>query len=364
MTQTHSTTSDRKSKHLSFKERSQIELLKEQDHSNRAIARILGRSPQTIHNEIKRGTIKQIRQQKQNGKVYKWYYSKYVAEVGQENYEHQRQNCGRKPLWSYSSDFIDWADQRMLEDKWSPDVVVHRAKEVLDIDPRLIPCTTTLYYWIDCQIMKTRNIDLLEKLRRNTKERVPKTRPHKKVLGTSIDERPEEINERNTFGHWEIDTVIGKKGKDEPVLLTLAERFSRFEVILKIKNKTAQAVEVALRKLQGLAGDHLSLLFKSMTADNGLEFATLSQAVAEQIAVYFAHPYASWERGTSENQHGFIRRFLPKETSMKDITEADCLRIQQWMNNYPRKILDYGTPYEVFVRCLHKERRSLALVPA
>ena len=74
--------------------------------------------------------------------------------------------------------------------------------------------------------MKTRNIDLLEKLRRNTKERVPKTRPHKKVLGTSIDERPEEINERNTFDHWEIDTVIGKKGKDEPVLLTLAERFS------------------------------------------------------------------------------------------------------------------------------------------
>ena len=74
-------------KTLSFKERSQIELLKEQGHSNRAIARMLGRSPQTIHNEIKRGTIKQIRQQKQNGKVYKWYYSKHVAEVGQESYK-------------------------------------------------------------------------------------------------------------------------------------------------------------------------------------------------------------------------------------------------------------------------------------
>ena len=101
-----------------------------------------------------------------------------------------------------------------------------------------------------------------------------------------------------------------------------------------------------------------------MTADNGLEFATLSQAVVEQIAVYFAHPYASWERWTRKNQHGFIRRFLPKETSMKDITEADCLQIQQWMNNYPRKILEDETPYEVFVRCLHNERRSLALVPA
>lgn len=122
-------------------------------------------------------------------------------------------------------------------------------------------------------------------------------------------------------------------------------------------------MEVALRKLQGLAGDHLSLLFKSMTADNGLEFATLSQALAEQVAVYFTHPYAACERGTSENQHGFIRRFLPKETSMKDIIESDCRRIQQWMNNYPRKILDYKTPYEIFVRYLHIESHSQALVP-
>ena len=103
-------------------------------------------------------------------------------------------------------------------------------------------------------------------------------------------------------------------------------------------------MEVALIRLQSPAGGHLSLLFNGMTADNGLEFATLSQAVAEQIAVYCAHPYDSWERGTSESQHGFIRLFLPKETSMKDKTEADCLRIQQWMNNYPRKILGFETP--------------------
>ena len=364
MTQTHFTTSDRKSKHLSFKERGQIELLKKQGYSNRAIARILGRAPQTIHNEIKRGSVEQVRQQKQHGKVYTYQYSKYIAEVGQEDYEHQRQHCGRKPLWAYSSVFIDWADQRMLEDKWSPDVVVHRAKQVLDIDPRLIPCTTTLYHWIDCQIMQTRNIDLVEKLKRHSKVSAPKTRPHKKVLGMSIDERPEEINTRQTFGHWEIDTVIGKKGRDEPVLLTLVERLSRFEVILKIENKTAQAVDVALRGLRDRAGDHFPLLFKSITADNGLEFAGLSQTLADDVAVYFAHPYASWERGTSENQHGFIRRFLPKETSMKDVTEADCRRIQQWMNHYSRKVLDYQIPYEVFTRCFYKERQARAHVPA
>ena len=289
-----------------FYERSQIELLKKQGYSNRAIARTLGRAPQTIHNEIKRGTIEQIRQQKQDDKVHTYKYSKYSAEVGQKDYDYQRQHCGRKPLWTDSRVFIDWADQQLLEDKWSPDVVVHRAKQVLHIDPRLIPCTTTLYRWIDIHIMKTRNIDLLENLRRNTKVSTSRTRPHKKVLGMSIDERPEEINECTSFGHWEIDTVIGKKGKEGPVLLTLVERLSRFEAILKIENKTVQSVDVALRELRKRAGDYFSLLFKSITADNGLEFVKLSQTLADQVAVYFAHPYASWERGTSENQHGLI----------------------------------------------------------
>ena len=82
-----------------------------------------------------------------------------------------------------------------------------------------------------------------------------------------------------------------------------------------------------------------------------LEFAKLNQTLADQVAVYFSHPYASWERGTSENQHGMIRRFIPKEMSIKGITEEDCRRIQQWMNNYARKILDYETPYDVFKPC-------------
>lgn len=104
--------------------------------------------------------------------------------------------------------------------------------------------------------------------------------------------------------------------------------------------------------------------FKSITADNGLEFAKLSQTLADQVAVYFAHPYASWERGTSENQHGVIRRFFPKEMSMKEITEEDCRGIQQWMNHYSCKILGYKTPYDVFKRCFYKERQSRAHVTA
>ena len=119
--------------------------MKQQGYSNRDIARMLRPASQMIHNEIKRGTIEQIRQQTQHDKVYTYKYSKYIAEVGQKDYDHQRQHCGRKPLWTYSRVFIDWADQRLLEDKWSPDVVVHQGKRIPNIDPRLIPCTTTIY---------------------------------------------------------------------------------------------------------------------------------------------------------------------------------------------------------------------------
>ncbi|EKB55617.1 IS30 family transposase [Falseniella ignava] len=143
----------------------------------------------------------------------------------------------------------------------------------------------------------------------------------KKMLGPSIDLRPEEINDRSEFGHWEIDTVIGQQTKLDPVLLTLVERQTRFEIIMKLTGKDTQSVNQAITDLKERAGDAFSQLFKSFTSDNGSEFSDLYDLLKENIAVYFAHPYASWERGTSKNQHKLIRRFLPKGCSLKDITE-------------------------------------------
>lgn len=157
----------------------------------------------------------------------------------------------------------------------------------------MIPCTTTLYRWIDIHIMKTRNIDSLEMLRRSTKVRAPRTRPHKKILGTSNDEGSEEINGRTSFDRWEIDTGIGKKGKEEPSLLTFVERLSRFEVILKIENETALLMDAALKSLREHVGGHFSIIFKCINADNGLEFENLSQTLANQMAVYSPHPYTT-----------------------------------------------------------------------
>lgn len=358
MTQDQFNTNSRKGKHLSYEERCQIAILKKEGYSNRAIAKSLGRSPQTINNEVKRGAVTQLKRQKQNGKTYDYSYTVYDAEMGLTYYEHQRLNCGRRPKWAISNAFVEWADTKMLEDKWSPDVVVGYARENELFEDAIIPCTTTLYHWIDSRVMETRNMDLLEKLSRTTKKSTKTVRRNQRVLGPSIEDRPQEIETRESFGHWEIDTVIGSKAASDPVLLTLVERKTRYEVILKIKEKTAQAVDEALKNLRQRAGESFFQLFKSMTADNGSEFAGLHPSLQEVVNVYFAHPYASWERGTSENQHKIIRRFLPKGQPLENISDTQCLRIQNWMNDYPRKELGYQTPYDLFVREFHKVRQE------
>lgn len=354
---TNNSTNSVKGKHLTLKERTKIEVLKSEGYSNRQIANVLGRAPQTIHNEVKRGTIQQKRITKTIKKEYTYYDSKYFAETGQALYDEQRLKCGRKPKWSISNQFINWADEMMLNKKWSPDVVVNVAKIESLFDRALIPCTTTLYNWIERKILKTRNIDLLEKVSRKNKRTQKRSRENKRVLGKSIEQRPVEVESRTTFGHWEIDTVIGSKMKHSPVMITLVERKTRFEVLLKAREKSAGAIEEALQGLLETNPMAFKKLFQTITADNGSEFATLSDHLNEQVDIYFAHPYASWERGTSENLHKLIRRFVPKGTSLEEITKQDLVRIQSWMNHYPRKILGYRTPYEMML----KEMKQLDL---
>ena len=171
MTQVDNNTNPIKGKHLTYDERSQITVLKKEGYSNRAIAKVLKRSHQTINDEIKRGTVTQLRIQKQNGKTYKYYDEIYDHKVGQDTYDRNRMNSGRRPKWADTDAFVDWADNKMLNDKWSPDTVVNTAIEDDLFHLSIIPSTTTLYNWIDRGIMKTKNMDLLEKTTRNTKNK-------------------------------------------------------------------------------------------------------------------------------------------------------------------------------------------------
>ena len=343
MTHSHSNTKKRSYTHLTKIERGQIAAYREQGMSLRDIGEKIGRDHSTISRELKRGTVEQI---DTNRKPYK----KYFPDAGARVYEENRGNCGAHTVLMVSWEFILFAEEKILKDNWSPDAVVGHAKKQDIFD--FVPCTKTLYNWIDNGDLKVKNMDLVLKLRRKTKS--SKSKSNRKVLGTSIEERPKSIETREEFGHWEIDTILGHKSKDQ-ALLTLVERKTRMTIVQRIQGKNAPEVRDAL---EGIVQEYPNVrqTFKSITADNGSEFSELSEQGKEmEIDVYFAHPYASWERGTNERHNGLLRRFIKKGQPIHSYTDKQIREVEYWMNTLPRKILGYWTPsekFEKFVDCV------------
>src|SRR5690606_9846729 len=202
-----------------------------------------------------------------------------------------------------------------------------------------IVCTKTLYNYIDRGLLRVRNIDLLLKPRLKPRDRMNKREP-KRIMGKSIDIRPKEVETREEFGHWEIDTVVGKRSSDA-VLLTLTERKTRYELIFFLDSKDSELVKRVFMELKSSYGELFGEVFRSVTADNGSEFRELPNILESlRSEAYFAHPYSSWERASNESQNGIIRRFIPKGKSIKDIPPSEVNEIERWMNRYPRKILN------------------------
>lgn len=180
-------------------------------------------------------------------------------------------------------------------------------------------------------------------------------KPHRKRYGSgqerrgtlknriSIDERPVIVEEKERIGDWEGDTVIGKGQKG--ALLTLVERGSRYTLANMLPSKHAEGITAATVDLLGpLKGKCHTLTF-----DNGKEFAG-HESMAKQLkmAIYFAHPYHSWERGLNENTNGLLRQYFPKGSSFEDVTEVQVQAAVERLNHRPRKILGFKTPFEVF----------------
>jgi IS30 family transposase len=301
-----------------------------------AIAKLLNRPINTITNELRRGTVDQIKQ----GKLVKIYY----ADTGQAKYEANRRNTGRRYELLQCSEFVSHVEKMMIEEGWSVDAAVGRATATGKFDKML--CTKTIYNYIDLGLMKVKNTDLPLKLKRHTKG--IRVRTNKRKLGDSIENRPSHVESREEFGHWEIDTVIGSKSKEDESLLTMVERKTRNALIRKIPSKTAEAVRKEFDQIKDEFGSRFQQVFRSLTADNGSEFAALSALKEENVGVYFTHPYSAFERGTNENHNGLIRRFIPKGKKISDYSQEAIARVEEWMNGLPRKILGYKTPEELF----------------
>lgn len=337
------TTNSRKHKHLNYQERVIIQVRLNDGYSPYKIAKELGRASNTIRNEIVRGTVSQIKQ----GKLVKV----YLADAGDSIYKKNRENCCPKYKRLKCIAFINFVCTQMKQSNWSVDACFGYALSNNLFQRSEMVCTKTLYNYIDLQLLEVRNSDLPMKLRRNTKTKHIRT--NKRRLGTSIEERPADILTREEFGHWEIDTVIGTKDKNDSVLLTLAERQTRQFIVRKIASKTADAVQKELAIIKEYFGDKFSQVFKSITSDNGQEFAELYKLEDEHhVKVYFTHPYSSCERGTNERHNGLLRRFLPKGNSLNGYTSDEIAFIEDWCNTLPRKILKYQTPEECFEKQL------------
>lgn len=160
----------------------------------------------------------------------------------------------------------------------------------------------------------------------------------KNVLHRSIEQRPKYITLRNTFGHWEIDSIIGSSEGKKESCLVLTERMTRQEIVIKVADKTAMSTVRAMQRLKRQLGRDFKLLFQTLTSDNGCEFADQAGLDALGLTTYYCHPQAPHERGGNENNNKLLRRYFPKGKSMKNKTQYDATMAQHFINGYPREM--------------------------
>ncbi|MCG0876440.1 IS30 family transposase [Lactiplantibacillus plantarum] len=339
-----------KGHHLSEIERGQIAAWHIEGCSARQIAIRLGVCHQTVNNELKRGRVTQVKRVNNQ----KHYFEIYSPEAAQNRYEIKRQNCGRPLKFSQVTAFLAYFDDKFCHEGWSPDAAVGYARKHRLFKPAKMVCTKTLYNYIDAQLLEIRNLDLLEKTKRRTTQH--HSHQHQRLLGRSIEERPKRVETRHEFGHFEIDTVIGKRAGSESVLLTFTERKTRYEIVRLIEGKDAESVAYAMQNITAEFGD----VMRTVTADNGTEFTTLTAALEGIAETYYAHPYSSAERATNEVHNRILRRYFPKGQSLDLATPSLVRQAESRLNHLPRRLLKFCTPAEVFRKELARARKGRA----
>jgi IS30 family transposase len=357
MGQLNNNTKQRKWKQIKENERYKIEALLKAGLKAKEIAQQLGRDRRTIEREIKRGLVIQRRENpyvSRNPDI-KDYLDEYVylADVGQRRAEENAKNKGRGLKIGHDHSLARYLEKRIMEDKLAPDAVIGEIKEK-GLKFKVTLCTKTVYNMIDRgDFLKLTNKDLPVK-KESKKRRYRKVRrvSLKNTKGRSIEERPAAAENREEIGHWEMDIVVGST---KACLLVMTERKSRKELIFKLPSKHQKHVKEVIDKLEKKYKTRFKECFKSITMDNGSEFldsegleASCLKPGEKRTECYYAHPYSSWERGSNENANRLIRRFVPKGTDINKLTQKDVKRIEQWMNNYPRRIFGYKTANDIY----------------
>lgn len=363
MSETNNTIKIKKNQyhHLTKDDRSKIQSLIEQKDetgkrifSNSYIADYIGVNKSTISRELKRIKSKiNIRSGKITNKPYN-------ANDAQNDYEFKRAMSKANYILDDFPKLKKYIENKIKADKWAPDAISGyiNSHELYKQDGFTSISTTTIYRAIHYGILNVKKEDT----RRMTKfEKSGKysTKGELSVskLSYSIELRPDHINNRESFGNWELDTVISTTKGTHKCLMTLTERKTRFEIIGVLEAKTKEEVIIKFKKIKDYLNKNIKQVISSITTDNGGEFAGFLKIIEITGAkFYFCHPYASCEKGVNEKHNSIIRYFIPKSTFIENYTVNEINNICYWMNNYPRKVLNYLTPKEALEKELNNQK--------
>jgi IS30 family transposase len=312
-------------KHLLPEERHTIQKMKQQGHSQNAIAVELGRSPATISREIKRNALG-------DGDYSALFADRYAQERTRGKPHYQAVNAENRPII-----------EAWLKEKYSPEQIIGRARQQQISIP--MPSIATLYNYVheDRKSEGKLFLHLRHQGKRRKKHGQGKVKRPAVANRIDISQRPSEVEKRERLGDFECDLIVG--AGQSGVLLTVNCRTSGKVLIKKLPNKEAAGVRDGLTVLLAPYKDHLH----TITSDNGKEFS-LHEKVAERLSCnyYFATPYHSWERGSNENLNGLIRQYFPKKMEFWGITQKQVKEVEEALNDRPRKRYKFLTPNEIY----------------
>ena len=323
----------KKYKRLTFEERDIIQTLIDENKSKAFIATKLNRARSTITREVNKWIVNP--DDKYDATLANW--------VAKDDYLNKR-NLDKINSHKRLKFFV----YKGLLQGWSPEQISGRLKDEYPNDPVMKISYEAIYMHIYRNRQASLNKKLIKLLpyQKSRRRRAnAKTKRGSKIKDSiNIKERPKHIENRQEIGHWEGDLIIGKGQKS--AIGTIVERKSRFVCIIKLRDRKSATVTKQFAKILKRFNQNL---IKTMTYDNGVEMAKHKDFTRQTgIKVYFADPYASWQRGTNENTNGLIRRYFPKGTDFNKVTAKQLKYVQDKLNNRPRKIINYKTPNEIF----------------
>lgn len=324
---------------LNLYEREEISRSLMMNLSYRQIANLLGRAPSTIYRELYRKNFSRL---------------SYRAVVAQQRAQETTHIPRRQRKLNVNIE-LQRVVIEYLHLRWSPEQIAKRLPLMYPSDMTMRISHESIYAYIYVYPRRHLKRRLLFYLRRKHKYRRIRNKERQKTHPIqdfiSIDERPPEVNSRKIAGHWEGDLIMGPGNASS--IGTLVERTTRMTFLVKTKNHDAATVRKAFAYKFSRLPEKLK---RSLTYDQGQEMAEHKAFTQEtKIRVYFAHPHSPWERGTNENTNALVRDFFPKGTDFSKITTKQLNRVQDLLNDRPRKVLNWRTPREAFTKTVALE---------